>query len=158
MMLDMLLMIALPGIFGMMIQDLSNGRVNRFQKSIGGVTAKIGWFFIVLINAALVMPMLTLDLRVIKVFATTLLVAALGYIVGYLAAYCLPSRDRDTELSMMYNVGMRNNSFGIVLALAYFPPSAAIPLMLFMLFQHPLAALATYLYTQKEKKLLALKV
>lgn len=49
-------------------------------------------------------------------------------------------------LTMIYNVGLRNMSVGLVLALTYFPPAVAIPITLFILFQQPLAAAVPLLF------------
>ena len=42
---------------------------------------------------------------------------------------------------MMFSGGMRNISAGAVLAISYFPPAVAVPVVLGMLFQQTLASL-----------------
>lgn len=44
------------------------------------------------------------------------------------------------------NVGMRNTSFGSVLAISYFPASVAFPIILTLLYQHPIAAIISNLF------------
>lgn len=53
---------------------------------------------------------------------------------------------------MIFNVGMRNTSFGSVLAIAYFPPAVAFPIILTLLYQHPIAAIVTQLFADQNSK------
>jgi predicted Na+-dependent transporter len=77
---------------------------------------------------------------------TILVISVSGYYLGYAGSYALEERSRDTVATMVYNVGMRNISFGSVLAVTYFPPAVAIPVTLAMLYQQPLAAVVSHLF------------
>ncbi|MPN16706.1 hypothetical protein SDC9_164051 [bioreactor metagenome] len=88
----------------------------------------------------------------VKILLVTLLIVSAGYFVGFLGSLILKERTRETVLTMIYNVGIRNNACGLVLALSYFPPAAAIPITLSILYQQPLATIIPHLYKQFEKK------
>lgn len=144
--LDLVLMITLPSIAGMLMHDLTKGRIVGFSQSIGGATAKLSLLAVILINAALVAPQITWDAAMLKLLLVTLLIVASGYFVGYLGSFILKERSPEKVLTLVYNVGIRNNASGLVLALAYFPPAAAIPITLAILYQQPLATIIPYLY------------
>jgi len=137
---ELMLMVTVPSILGMLIHDCTTGRIMLFSNSVGGATSKIGLFFVILINAAMVMPEINWDLSIVKTLFVTLLVVIAGYSVGYAGSRVLKNNSRELILTMIYSVGMRNNACGLVIALTYFPPKVAIPITLSMLFQQPVAS------------------
>jgi predicted Na+-dependent transporter len=152
MIIELSLMVTLPSVVGMLLHDLTQGKVVSFSKSIGGATSKLSLLFVILINASLVAPQIVWDLAMVKILLVTLLIVSAGYFVGFLGSLILKERTRETVLTMIYNVGIRNNACGLVLALSYFPPAAAIPITLSILYQQPLATIIPHLYKQFEKK------
>jgi len=148
---DLSLMVTLPSIAGMLLHDTTQGRVSAFSKSVGGATSKIGLFLVIFINSSLVLPQINWDLSMVKTMLITLGTVSAGYWVGYLGSLVLKERTQSTILTMVYNVGIRNNACGLVLALAYFPPSVAIPITLSILYQQPLATLIPHIYKRFAK-------
>ena len=55
-------------------------------------------------------------------------------------------------VAIVYTGGMRNISAGAVLAISFFPPAVAVPVVIGMLFQQVLAALFGYLLHRFELK------
>lgn len=149
MMLDMLAMITAPSLLGMIIHDLLPQRSVDFAKGIGGLTSKIGFFTVIFINVTLVAPLISWNTAIIKIMLVTLLVVAAAYALGYMASLVVPGQPRDIKLSMIYTVGLRNLSFGLVLALTYFPVETAIPITMGILYQQPFAALIPYLLRRR---------
>lgn len=152
MVLELIGMITLPSLLGMAVHDWSQGRVVHFSKQIGGFTSKIGFFIVIVISAALVAPEVHWNGAMIKLLLVTLLAVTAGYCLGYLGSFTAKDHSYDITIAMIYNVGLRNLSFGLVLALTYFPASAALPLTLSMLYQQPIAAIIPYLYKQPPQK------
>jgi predicted Na+-dependent transporter len=144
MVLDLILMVVLPSITAMLLNDITKGRVVTFSHSLGGLTAKVGIFFIVLINAAIIAPKIVWGMSILKLLLVILLLMLSGYLVGNLASYALRHRTRSTVLTMIFNVGMRNINFGFVLAMTYFPVAVAIPVTLASVFNQPLASIITW--------------
>lgn len=64
----------------------------------------------------------------------------MGYLIAFLIGNFLKF-DRETTVALTFTGGMRNISIGAVLAVSYFPPSVAIPVVLAMLFQQVLASI-----------------
>ncbi|HVJ48722.1 bile acid:sodium symporter family protein [Desulfitobacterium sp.] len=141
MVLELIEMVALPSLAGMALNDITKGKVDNFSHSIGGLTAKIGVFFIILINAANIAPNIVWGISILKLLLVILLLMLCGYLVGYLASFALRNRTRATVLTMIFNVGMRNINFGFVLAITYFPIAVAIPVTLASVFNQPLASI-----------------
>lgn len=146
MLFQLLLMVTIPSLIGMVVNDLTKGRLAEFSKSVGGFSAKIAMFMVVFINAAIVGPEIIWDASLFKMLLVILILVSLGYYLGYLGTYILKTRHWETVSAMVYNVGMRNISFGSVLAVTYFSPAVAVPVTLAMLYQQPLAAIVSYLF------------
>jgi BASS family bile acid:Na+ symporter len=64
---------------------------------------------------------------------------ACSYSIGWLTAKWM-KWDRSIIVTLTFNSGIRNISAGAVIATAYFPPAAATPLILTMLFLQMMAA------------------
>jgi bile acid:Na+ symporter, BASS family len=146
---QLIMMVAVPSLLGMGLNNLTKGKLSSFTQSVGGITAKLGVFFIVLINAWTVAPELHWSLALIKLLFVIFLLVVSGYLIGYIGSFLIREKSQETVLTMTYNVGMRNINFGFVLALAYFPVTVAIPITLASIFQQPLAALISRLYNMK---------
>jgi len=144
MVLELIVMVVLPSLAGMALNDITKGKVDCFSRSLGGLTAKIGVFFIILINAATIAPKIVWGISILKLLLVILLLMLSGYLVGYLASFALRNRTRPTVLTMIFNVGMRNINFGFVLAMTYFPIAVAIPVTLASVFNQPIASIFTW--------------
>ncbi|MBP2627112.1 MAG: Bile acid:sodium symporter [Firmicutes bacterium] len=146
MVIDLMLMVTIPSITGMLLHDQTQGKTLGFAKSLGGATSKLCLFFVILINSAVVMPQITWDISILKTLMVTLFIVSAGFFVGYLGSFAVKERTQGIILTMMYNVGIRNNACGLVIALTYFPPRVAIPMTLSILYQQPLATIIAHLY------------
>lgn len=146
MVIDLMLMVTVPSILAMLLHDLTKGRVSHFAKSVGGATSKLALFLVILINSAVVMPQINWDISILKTLLVTLFIVSTSFFVGYLGSFALKERTESMILTMIYNVGIRNNACGLVIALTYFPPRVAIPMTLSILFQQPIATMISHLY------------
>ena len=145
---QLLWMITLPSIVGMLINDYSRGDLKTFTESIGGVTSKLAFAGVIFLNAALVADQIHWSWSIIKTMFVCFVMVSAGYFLGYAGSLAIKGRSREISMAMIYCVGLRNISFGMVLAISYFPPAVAIPITLFMLFQQPLAAVVPKLYNR----------
>ncbi|UJF34111.1 bile acid:sodium symporter family protein [Paenibacillus hexagrammi] len=159
MMQGLFLMIVLPSLAGMLLNQWTKGTIKEQWGPRLGPFSKITMGVVVAINGAVVSPYLrNLNSKVIGMAAIVLLLAFFGYMLGWLLAVLL-RWDRDTTVALTFNGGMRNISAGAVLAVTYFPAPVAIPVVLGMLFQQSLASLFGYLlgkrYGSRESEALA---
>lgn len=151
MFIDLMFMVTVPTIIGMLLHDWTKGRVANFAKSIGGATSKVALFVVILINSAVVMPQINWDTSILKTLLVTLFVVSSSFFVGYLGSFALKKPTQSVILTMMYNVGIRNNACGLVIALTYFPPRVAVPMTLSILYQQPIATMISHLYKRLKK-------
>lgn len=158
--LNLLFMVTLPSLFGMLICDLTKRRMDGFVNSIGGFSSKFSLAAVIFINAVIIRPAIKWDIHIIRVLVAILLLVIGSYVLGYLGSLLLKERSLAQVTSFVYCVGMRNISFGAVLAVAYFPPAVAVPITLTMLYQQPVAAMVAQIlkrirndnnYVQKTK-------
>lgn len=147
----LLWMVTIPSLVGMAVNDLTRRRLAGFSHSVGGFTSKVALFLVVFINASAVAPEIDWNASLLKMLLVILLLVMCGYYLGYAGSFVLKERRRDTVAAMIYNVGMRNISFGAVLAVAYFPAAVAVPVTLAMIFQQPLAAVVSYLFNRFDR-------
>ncbi|NPV93559.1 MAG: bile acid:sodium symporter family protein [Firmicutes bacterium] len=145
----LMLMVTIPSIAGMLINDVTKGRLDGFSKSVGGFTSKVALFLVILLNAMMVASEIQWDASLVKLLLVVFLLVSCGYLLGFAGSFALKERSREMIFAMVYNVGMRNISFGLLLALTYFPPSVVVPITLAMLFQQPAAAIIANLFRRK---------
>lgn len=143
--IGLLWMITLPSLFGMLLHDFTKGALDKYARSIGGFFSKIAIFLVVFINASAIAPEIHWNHTIIKLLLVILIVSISGYSAGFLGSYVLKGHQRERMVTMIYGVGMRNNSLGLILALTYFPPAVAMPVTLSMLYQQPLAGVVWHL-------------
>ena len=139
-------MVTIPSLSAMLITDATKGKLDNFAKGMGGLTSRLALFFVVFFNATAVAPEIVWSLAMAKTLFVVFLLVISGYFIGFLGSFVFKTRSKEIVMTMVYSVGMRNISFGLVLAMAYFPISVAIPVILATIFQQPTAALISYIY------------
>jgi predicted Na+-dependent transporter len=144
--LQLMVMVTVPSIIGMIWHDHSSSRIIAFSEGFGGFTSKLAMLIVIYINSAVVISGVTWSLTILEISMITLLMVIMGFLVGYCGSLVLKDHGKPMVLTMMYNVGLRNISVGLVLALTYFPPQVAIPITLFILFQQPVSAAIPFIF------------
>lgn len=158
MMLQLLTMITLPSIIGMLIHDYGpKDLAPAALKVAGNFMAKVAFFSVIFINAAIVGPDISWDTSTLKIILATMLLVAAGYFLGYLGSFVLKNRSKEIALAMIYCVGLRNASFGVVLALTFFPHAVAVPVTMTILYQQPFAAIIPYFFRRQAQEKLIVK-
>ncbi|MDG5787228.1 bile acid:sodium symporter family protein [Evansella sp. AB-P1] len=148
-------MIVAPSILGIIITKVIGENTKKVSSTLAPFS-KLGVIFVILINAAVVSPYFTsIDGRVILIGTIVFFIACGGYLIGLITARIF-GWDKAVAISFMFNSGMRNNGAGAALAVTYFPPSVAFPIVLAILFQQFLASvsgkIAHYYFTNLEEK------
>jgi len=121
--------------------------------------SKISLGIVVMLNGSIVAPYLKdINLKLISITVMVFFIAATGYLFSFLIGKLIRS-DRDTVVSLTFSGGMRNISAGAVIAVTYFSPAVAVPVVVGMLFQQILASFAGYFLTRYfTKKTIYLKL
>lgn len=114
------------------------------------LTSKACLSMIVLFNAAAISGQLQVIAgSFLPLFLSILFIMVLGYLISYLYSRWM-SRDHGMHIAVTYAGGVRNYTVGVVLASAYFSPVVAIPVLMAMLLQHPVAMLFVQFFNRTE--------
>lgn len=136
-------MIVLPSIIGMAWQQWSGGRAKEQWGPKLAPLSKLGLASVIMLNSAVVAPFFNhVTWRLLWIVLVVFVLAASGYVLGWVASKIM-GYDRGTMITMTLNSGMRNISAGAVLAMNYFLPAVALPVVCCMLFQQILASIST---------------
>lgn len=150
-------MVVIPSILGMYLNQLTKGRVKDALGVPLAPFTKIGVGITVMLNGAVVAPYLSrISLKLAGIVLVVFFIALTGYWLSFFTGKLL-KKDRGTVVALTFTGGMRNISAGAVLAVSYFPPAVAVPVVVGMLFQQVLAslngaALGKYYDKQVQKK------
>ena len=127
-------MVVIPSLLGMALNELTKGKVKEKVGAKLAPFSKIGLGAVVMINASVVAPHLThINLKLILIAAVSLTLSASGYIISLLIGLLLKWK-REDVVTLTFTGGMRNISAGAVLAVSYFEPAVAVPVVIGMLF------------------------
>ncbi|PWW07121.1 putative Na+-dependent transporter [Paenibacillus cellulosilyticus] len=147
---DLVLIIVAPTVIGVTLYELSKGRIQSKVQHIASPISKLCFVAVVALNAAAIEPYVEqLKDDMIRLVPVSILLVAICYALGYFGA--LPFRNRETLVTVSYASGMRNISLGIVLAMGYFDPLSAVPVVLSILIQQPMATLHHYVLQKLNK-------
>lgn len=136
----LILMIVIPSIAGMLLNQLVKGKsIEKLSANLSPFS-KIGMGFVVMLNGAVVAPyLLDVSVKLLAIAIVVFIIACSGYIISFLFGK-LFKQDKETVIALMFNGGMRNISAGAVIAISYFPAAVAVPVVMGMLFQQTLAS------------------
>ncbi|MGI6438368.1 MAG: bile acid:sodium symporter family protein [Sphaerochaeta sp.] len=154
MIMSLLVMIVLPSLAGILINHaVGDERTKKVTPSLKPF-AKIALFAIVTINISRIAP--TLIERATLAYVPIALLAAFLAFLGYPASHTLGKIARlslKESKSLTFASSMRNISASMVLAINYFPPITALPIIFGIVFQQSICAImASVLYGPKRKE------
>lgn len=152
MIIDLTWMITLPALLAMLLNQFSH---NKLGERIAPVTAplgKVALIFIITVNSTRIAPFVRhIDVTQLKVIAIIFGVAVSSYLIGWLAGLML-KKGHATTASITFGCGMRNISAGAVIAAAYFPTAAMLPVMAGTLFQQATASVFSNLLIRSKNR------
>ncbi|AXI00015.1 bile acid:sodium symporter family protein [Sporosarcina sp. PTS2304] len=137
---NLLWMIVLPTILGIVLNELTKGKVQTTWVPKLAPFSKLSLFAIVGINGSAAAPYVkVISWELVGVIALILFIAVSGY-AGALTMGHLLWKDPDIATTFMYVAGMRNIATGVVVATTFFPAKVVLPVVFGMLFQQILAS------------------
>ncbi len=149
-MLELTFIIVLPTVIGVILHEWSSGRIQDKVKPVAAPISKLCFVSVVALNAAAIAPYVDqLKQDMLLLVPVVIVLVGLGYAFGYMAT--AKQRNQVQQITVSYATGMRNISLGIVLALGYFSPLAAVPVVLSILIQQPLATIHHYVLQKLHK-------
>ncbi len=149
-MLDLMKIIVIPTIIGVAVNEWTRGRALQWTGFVVGPISKISFSLVVLINAAVIAPLVhTFKSDLILLITASVIVILIGYALGWFGARWF----RDTVIlrTMMYSAGIKNISLGVVIGVTYFEPKAVVPIVLTILIQQPMATLIFQVLKKQSK-------
>ncbi|ETT72935.1 hypothetical protein C173_12847 [Paenibacillus sp. FSL R7-277] len=153
MMRGLLWMVVLPSVAGMLLNQFTKGKISTVCGPPLAPFVKVGLFTVVSINGASIARYLKHpDGQLALIIAVTFVTVALGYVIGAVVSRRL-HYDHANAVAVQFNSGMRNLSAGAVLAVRYFPPAVALPVISGMLFQQILAACSGMFLRSRARRL-----
>lgn len=141
MMKGLLGMIVLPSLLGMFLNQWTKGKAKDIWGPRLSPFSKLGMGLVVMLNGAVVAPYLQdVNMKLVIITITVFGIAFTGYLFSFLIGKWVKS-DRETIIALTFTGGMRNISAGAVIAVSYFVPQVAVPVVIGMLFQQVLASI-----------------
>lgn len=140
MIIDLMSIIVVPTIVGVLLHHFTKGSIKATVDPLAAPLSKLCFVAVVFLNASAIAPQAALlkeDL--FRLVPLAIVLVGICYALGFVGS--LPFRNQATITSISYATGMRNISLGIVLALGFFGPLTAVPVVLAILIQQPIATL-----------------
>ena len=137
---SLILMVAIPTILGVAINELSKGKIPGLINPWLTPFSKICMPLVIAANSAAVAPQVRLDNpRVWLIVAACVSFSALGFVCGKCTGLA-GKLGREKQVSLFFASGLRNTSAAMILGTQFFPPAAALPSVLGIMFQQTIAA------------------
>lgn len=137
---DMVLMVALPALFGTLLNDRSRGWAARRLSPVLSPAARILLILIITTNSTSLHEfMLHLTSQLVVVMLVVLCMIVSCYAMGFAVARLL-RLDRDSAVTLTFCSALKNISSGAVIAQTYFPAATMFPVMTSTLFNQVMAS------------------
>ncbi|UGB32221.1 bile acid:sodium symporter family protein [Metabacillus sp. B2-18] len=145
-------MVVIPSILAMVLNAITKGHVHKVWSPRLEPLSKLGLMLVIMINSAVVAPYLSnINKKLLLISLIVFLVSASGYILSLLTGKLLKYQKEDV-IAFTFSGGMRNISAGSVIAVAFFPPPVALPVVIGMLFQQVIASFFGYILERTYSK------
>jgi predicted Na+-dependent transporter len=149
---SLVLMVVVPTIIGVALNELSRGAVPRAAGVYLGPFSKLCIVLVISANTAAVASQIHPENpRVWFIGAMCIIFSALGFICGKLIGI-LGKANRARQATLIFSVGLHNTSAAMTLGIEFFPGPAALPAVLGIIFQQTIAAIMGRLLLKKEKE------
>lgn len=139
--IDLLWMIVLPTILGIILNELTKGKITQTLAPKLAPFAKLSLFGVIAINSSAIAPFLShITWELLAIILLVLFIASSGYAIALVLGRLL-WKDDSVVTTFVFTGGMRNIAVGVIIATTYFPAKVAMPVLAGMLFQQVLASL-----------------
>lgn len=146
----LLQMIVFPTLLGVLIHDFSGRRIEQKKLWFLGFISKLGLAFVVGVNVSASRQYIFSEAgNLLPLFFILVTLVAFNFTMGYGFSRFM-GFSRSIIRTFTFSVGIRNISAGIVIALNYFPPEAALPVVVALLIQQPTAGVVQHFLVARE--------
>ena len=139
--LSLLYMILLPTVAGVALNEASRGKIPAISCPYLNPLSKICMVLVISANSAAVAPQLSLsNPRLLLIVPVCIFISSLGFVCGKLSGMA-GKLGTEKQKSLFFATGLRNTSAAMTLGIEFFPPAAALPSVLGIVFQQTIAAI-----------------
>ena len=143
-------MIVIPSILGLTVHDASCGAFNQKYIQYLGPASFFCMCAVIMINTGAAQGAASEMIRKSPIlFLLSAGMVIFGFVSGWVLSRLFSFREPVVR-SCTFCAGIRNTSAGLVIALGHFPVEAGIPILIAMIFQQPVAAIAQRLLTSSQ--------
>ncbi|MFC0472087.1 bile acid:sodium symporter family protein [Halalkalibacter kiskunsagensis] len=140
-MLGLLWMVVVPSLLGLCVNQVIKEKSIKLGTTLAPFS-KICMLLVILLNSAVVSPYFKqVNVKIVMIGLLVFMIACFGYVIGLLVARMF-RWEKDVAISLAFNSGMRNSGVGSALAITFFPPAVAFPIVIAIVFQQFLASVA----------------
>jgi tagaturonate reductase len=151
MIISLLVMVVVPSVIGVAVNQATHNRMRVSVAPLGKPFSKLALFAVIAINTAQIADKITFSFSLLPIALLNALLAFLGFLCGWGIARLIRA-NRGVQVSLTFATGMRNISAAMVLAISFFPPDSALPVIIGILFQQTIAAFSGYLFFRGKKE------
>jgi tagaturonate reductase len=138
--ISLLLMVVLPTIIGVFLNEVSRGKLPPVVSPYLGPLAKLCLVLVICANAAAAPPLNLRDPQVWLIAALCVVFTLAGFTGSKLIGMAV-KLGPEKKTALFFTAGLRNISAAATMAIDFFPPGAALPAILGIVFQQTMAAL-----------------
>jgi predicted Na+-dependent transporter len=153
---SLLFMVVVPTLIGVVTNEASRGAVPKIVSPYFNFLSKICLILVVAANCSAVAPQINFqNTRLWIIGLMCIIFSALGFSFGKLTGMLakrlglLGETPNEKLASLFYACGLRNISAAMTLGIEFFPPAAALPAVLGIVFQQTMAAIMGRLFLGK---------
>ena len=146
----MMVMTTIPSLLGMSFQNVAG--VEKCQKASVylNLMTKCMMFVILYLSSSTALRGFVPSLSTMKLMFVLLIYILLKFMVGYAGFYVLKGKTLEERIAGIFCCGLRNTGVAIIIAVSYFEPDAAIPLIFTMVLQQPVAGLISNVIVKRK--------
>lgn len=142
MMESLLWMVALPAILGMVLNQVTHGKVTTTLIHVLKPFGKLALLIVICLNTSRIAPdVLAMTRSDVPVILAACVAVATSFLIARLLSLAGGEGRQDRRVSMTFAIGLRNISAAMVLAISFFPPRSAIPVICGIIVQQTICAL-----------------
>jgi predicted Na+-dependent transporter len=134
-------MVVIPTIIGVGINEISRGKVPNLACPYLTPLAKLCMVTLIAANASPAASLIHAgDPHIWLIAAVCIVLAVLGYVLSKITA-AVGKLNPEKRITLFFSTGLRNISSATTIAIDFFPPAAALPCLLGIVFQQVMAAI-----------------
>ncbi|GHT96665.1 hypothetical protein FACS1894141_7060 [Spirochaetia bacterium] len=138
---SLVLMIVVPTIIGVLLNEVSKERIPRMVSPYLNPIGKICLVMVVCANVSAVAPQVNLTDPVVYIIAFICIILSMAGFLGSKLVGIVCRLTPEKKVSIFFASGLRNISAAATMAIDFFPQSAALPAILGIVFQQTMASL-----------------